>query len=322
MSAKKGNHVILNPTAGGGRAGRMASKIMEGMRRRFGGDVALHVTRRPLDATGIAKRAVQEGAQRIVAVGGDGTLNETVNGFLDKGKWINPSCELGVVDCGTGKGFAQSLKLPKTLCGQLDLIQRGRCTAVDVGMAILRNERGEKVERLFISECQVGIGGAVVDRVECMSKRLGGTAAFGLAALMTALRHRSSPVTVSFDGHGTATHDLLGLAIGNGSCCGGGMRLTPRANPADGRFDVLLIHGMGIYDRLIHFPKIYSGRHVDSRRFTVELCRHIRIAASNPLSVAADGERLGETPCEVAILPAALKVIAVQERGMQDDRLY
>jgi diacylglycerol kinase (ATP) len=315
MSAKKSNHVILNPTAGSGRAGRMMPKIMEEMQRRFGEDVALHVTRRPLDATRIAKQAVLEGAKKIVVVGGDGTLNETVNGFFDNGKWITPSCELGVVDCGTGRGFAQSLKLPKTLCGQLDLIQRGRCTAVDVGMVILRNGRGEKVERLFISECQVGIGGAVVDCVKCMPKRLGGTAAFGLAALITALRHRSSAVTIFSDGHGTAIHDLLGLAIGNGSCCGGGMRLTPHASPTDGRFDVLLIHGMGIYDRLIHFPKIYSGRHVDSHRFTVEHCRHIRITAVNPLSVAADGERLGETPCEVAILPVALKVIAIQERG-------
>jgi diacylglycerol kinase (ATP) len=315
MSGKK-IHIILNPVAGGGKARRMASQMLREIDRRFGNRFELHVTHRPQDALRMTKEAVRGGAERIVSVGGDGTINETVNGLFENGEWICPSCELGIVSCGTGKGFARSLNLPRTLSGQLDLIRYGRCIAVDVGKVTLLNGRGEPIERLFISECQVGIGGAVVDCVESASKHLGGTLVFGFAALRTALRQRSSLVTIISDTHETTTHDLLGLAIGNGSRCGGGMRLTPQASLTDGQLDLLLILGMGIHKRLTQFPKIYSGRYLNSSCFMFGRCRHIKVVSENPLPVAADGERLGKTPCEISILPAALKVIAVH--GKED----
>ncbi len=304
----KAVHVILNPTAGGGRADKLWPLLESGVAGRFGNNYSLYVTRRPGDATVSARRAIADGARLIIAVGGDGTIQETVNGFFNSRGLLNPSCELGILDCGSGSGLAQSLGLPPSPEQQLDLISRQSSCAIDLGRVVVYGSNGGKVERIFASECQVGIGGAVVAEVSSAHKRLGGRIAFGSVAIKKLFFHKAQPMTVQLGNNEKMTKRLLGLAIGNGACTAGGMKMTPAAQLNDGLFDVLLMHDMSILTRLWNFPKIYWGTHIDTPHVSIFRSGKITIESENPVLIAADGELLGVTPCEIELLPAVLKV--------------
>ena len=302
-------HVLLNPVAGGGRASKLWPKLLPDIKQKFGNDYSLHFTCCPNDATNSARKAITSGAKIIIAIGGDGTVQETVNGFFQDRKLINPSCDLGIVNCGTGSGLAQTLNLPTSPRQQLDLICHHSSCAIDVGHITYRDKNGRKLERFFVSECQMGIGGAVVAQVSAMHKHFGGTFAFGSVAITQTLSFKALQMTVRLDNNEKMNKKLIGVVIGNGIYCGGGMKLTPAAKPNDGQLDVLLIHDMNLLSRLWNFPKIYSGKHVDSQYFASHQSRKISVDSQESVLVEADGELLGTVPCEIDVFPAALRVI-------------
>jgi len=301
-------HVILNPAAGAGRAGRLQPRLVSAIARRFGRNHTLRVTERPGDATVSAAAAVAAGATLVVVVGGDGTIHETVNGLLRSSRPRGTACALGIVDCGTGRGLATSLALPETLDAQLDLLASPHTAAIDVGHVACWDAAGHHVNRWFVSECQIGIGGAIVADLQPWHKRFGGRVAFGAVALRRALRYGGTAFSVAYGGFSATTRPLLGLAIGNGSVCAGGMRLTPDALPNDGLFDVLTIHDMPKLTRLGNFQRVYRGTHIHSPHFSVRRASRVRVSAVPPAPVAADGELIGYTPAILTLLPSALHV--------------
>jgi YegS/Rv2252/BmrU family lipid kinase len=301
-------HLILNPAAGGGRAGRSMQALIPEIEKRFGADYTLHVTHAPSDATRIAREVSAAGARLIVAAGGDGTVQEVVNGMLRGRVPVNPSCTLGILDFGTGRGLAQTLVLPVSYLEQLDLIVHTAALPVDVGLVSFLNTDGKHCSRFFVSECQIGIGSAVAERVHSGYKLLGGRTGFGMVAMVQSICYRANIIKLQLDDQVPVAEKLIGLVIGNGSYCAGGMRLTPSARPDDGYLDVLCIHEMSVPSRLLNFPKIYSGRHIHSKHFTICQSRKIRLASYETLQIEADGELLGRLPCEVEILPAILKI--------------
>lgn len=307
MDTKKIN-VIFNPTAGGGLANKLRSQILAWMTKRFGDRYTLAETHFSGEATILSRNDIANGAGLIIAVGGDGTIQEVVNGFFNDGATVNPGCELGIIDCGTGSGLAQSLDLPASMENQIDLIYHQQSCGIDVGRIVFRNRDRQREQRMFVSECQIGIGSAVVAGVQSMHKRFGGTLAFGSVAFSKVIGYKAQTISLQFDNERKMIDNLIGIVIGNGNYCGGGMRLTPTAQLNDGLLDVLTIHNMGVITRLLNFPKIYWGKHVDSPYFNICQCKKVIIDAEEPIPIAADGEMLGMTPCEIDILPAALKI--------------
>lgn len=301
-------HVILNPASAGGKTGKRQAQILKALERRLGGNYSLCVTKEPLEAGVSARRAITEGSELIVTIGGDGTIQEAVNGFFSDGYLINPACQLGIINSGTGGGLAQSLGLPKTIEGQLEVICNGQSRPMDVGRVIFCHENGERMERFFVNECQAGIGGAVVKRVGSKQKWVGGRLAFGSGALKMALRHQAQPMTVVIDRAFEITEPLIGVVIANGAYTGGGMNLAPRASVDDGFLDILLIHEQSKSQRLWNFPKIYLGRHIPSPKFSYYQAKQITVTSSESVPLEADGELLGSLPCTVDVLPAALGV--------------
>ena len=149
-------HVIINPVSAGGKTGAKQPEILSALDRRIGKGYSLCVTSRPLEAGFSARNAIMDGSKLIIAIGGDGTIQETVNGFYSDGRLINPSCQLGIIDSGTGHGFAQSLDLPAGLDEQLEVIQRGETRSIDIGRATFSGDYGERREHYFVNECQAG----------------------------------------------------------------------------------------------------------------------------------------------------------------------
>jgi diacylglycerol kinase (ATP) len=304
-------HVIFNPASAGGRTARRQRQIFNAIESRFGKAYSVCVTRGPLQATESVRLAVSRGVELIIAVGGDGTIQEVVNGFFSNGQQMNPSCVLGIVNSGTGQGLAQSLGLPSGIERQVDIICDGKPHAIDVGRIGYSNLTGNARERHFINECQLGLGASVVKGVESTHKRLGGLLAFGTSTLVNALRSRPQPLVIRLDNTFEITQSLLGLAIMNGAHTGGGMNLVPQAKVDDGFLDVLLIHEQSIGDRVRNFPKIYSGRHVGSEGFSCFQAAEIAVSTAGKVPLAADGEVLGSTPCRVDVLPRALLVKSI-----------
>ena len=303
-------HVILNPAAGSGRAGREASRILAALRKSLGVGYTFYLTRKPLDATAIARDAILDGAELVVAVGGDGTIQEVVNGFFIDGRIISPDCQLGIISTGTGQGFAQSLGLPADIESQCEIIASGEARRLDIGRAFFANGNGEPGFRYFVNECQAGIGGVVVENVRSQHKRLGGTLAFGLKTLTAAMSFPEPEITVSIDGGPGHPGKFIGIVAANGNSMAGGMRLTPRADVGDGLFDFLFIEEQTLLERLHNFPKIYSGRHLGSPKFNYLQGKTLSLASKQKVLFEADGELLGCLPCDIRICPAVLPVRA------------
>lgn len=301
-------HVIINPVSAGGKTGARKLEILKALDRRLGKGYSFCVTSAPLEASSSARKAILDGSELVITVGGDGTIQETVNGFFSNGNLINPSCQLGIIDSGTGHGFTQSLGLPTGLEEQLEVIHTGQIQSIDLGKVIFSDKNGQRRERYFINECQAGIGGEVVKLVRSKHKRWGGFIAFGSIALFAALRYPNRPMTVEIDGVTKITGRFIGVVIGNGKYMAGGMNLIPHARVDDGLFDILFIHEQSIPQRLWNFPKIYSGRHLASSKFTQYRGKRVTLSSSEMITLEADGEFLGSLPCAIEILPSILQV--------------
>jgi len=302
--------VVVNPVAGSGKAKRVAQTIMQKIRNNSGSDVNITFTKEKNDAIFITRKAIAEGATMIVAVGGDGTINEVVNGFYTDGNQINPACELGVLNCGTGGGFARTLFGSKPIMQQIEILFQPTSLTLDLGCITYQDSSGRTVRRLFVNECQAGIGSKVASIVGKSSKIFGGKIAFGFTATFQAIFLNPQILKLGYDNEPIQEFELIGLVVGNGPECAGGMKLTPDAKLNDGLFDVLSIYEMSIYRRLLSFSKVYSGTHILEPYCSVKRCKKLMIQSDNQVTLEADGEMLGNSPFNIELLPAAISVKA------------
>jgi YegS/Rv2252/BmrU family lipid kinase len=300
------SHIILNPKAGNGAARRLLP-ILDKLLVKKNLNISIHLTCAQGDATKITQRLLGEGALKIVAAGGDGTINEVLNGFFEGDALLNPDCELGIIKCGTGQGLALSLNIPDSLEEQLDLIFNSQAQKLDVGKIQYTGFINEQCTRYFISESQVGIGSVIAGEVHNGFNILNGKTAFAALSLKHALLFKSIPFSVTVDDK-LFTRKYIGIAFGNGSLTAGGMHLTPNARPDDGLINVLFIHQMDLLHRLVNLSKMYSGNHILTPWFTYVSGKSIQVECEHETTVSADGEMIGKTPCTVSVIPAAIKV--------------
>ena len=232
-----------------------------------------------------------------MVVGGDGTMNEVVNGAAATG------AEVAILPNGTGQDFGRTHAIPTGFDDAVRVALDGVAETVDVGRVTLGGET-----RYFANVGSAGMSGSVARRANTMSKRLGGRATFFYALTREFLAWKNTEVVVRVDG-GTevrgAMHDVI-VAIGRWH--GGGMKLAPEASQNDGLFDVVFIGDVNKLDFLTTAPKLYSGRYLSHPK--VELLRSpsLAISASEPLPLEVDGEPIGVTPARFEVVPAALRL--------------
>lgn len=312
--------IVVNPASSAGKTGRKHEGIVAEIGRRLKGEFSLCVTKGPLEATSAARSAIQRGSELIIAVGGDGTIQEVINGFFLNGKMINPDCQLGIICSGTAQDIRKSFALPKLLEEQIADVCGEEYRAVDLGKVTYRQKDGGEGERFFMNECQQGIAAVVVERVQQQHKRLGGFLGFALAAVTTAARHREQMMIVQVDDREPTRDSFLGVVAANGAYAGGGMNFAPRARVDDGLLDVVLIHKQWIPTRLWNFPRIYAGKHVNLSWVTYFQARRIVVTSDERVPIEADGELLGFLPCSIEVLPRILrlKYSSRSSRGSKD----
>jgi YegS/Rv2252/BmrU family lipid kinase len=305
---------LVNPVSAGGRTASIAGQIREGLESRLRQSVALHLTTERFDARRFVSTTLGSGnADLIVVVGGDGTLQEVANGWMDHAEGRRNGTVFGLVSSGTGQGLAQGLGLPTDHRAQLDIIARRCVRRLDLGHISTTSIDGSVERRWFINECQMGIGGAVVRDVEARGKRRSGRWTFATAAFRRALTIPNAAVSIVRDGKPMLPVSILGLVIGNGAFTGGGMNLTPGASPFDGHLDLLVMRAQTVPQRIANLGRIYSASHVGRPEFSLTRCDRLSVEALKPVEVEADGEFLGTTPCRISLCASALPFIVPPE---------
>jgi YegS/Rv2252/BmrU family lipid kinase len=296
-----GEHAVflVNPASGNGSTGkRWPSLYQRAHELGLDGDVLL--SERPGHLTELARQAAGEG-RLLVVVGGDGTVNEVVNGIAGTG------AELAVLPNGTGQDFGRTHDIPSGFDEAVRVAQSGRSREVDAGRVTYRDETGQEASRVFANVSSAGMSGAVARRANSMSKALGGRTTFYYALVREFARWRNSEVTVRVDDDERRgpMHDVI---VANGRWHGGGMKLAPDARPDDGLFDVVLIGDVTKLDFVTTSPKLYSGGHVRHPRVEVLRGAAVDVDAVLPLPLELDGEVAGTTPARYEVLPRALRV--------------
>ncbi len=283
---------IVNPASGRGK-GLGVGRELEERLQYLNLDYQVLYTKTPGHAIELAQTA-KEKFECVVAVGGDGTLNEVVNGLGQSG------CTLGLLPVGSGNDFARAVSLETKLDVALNKLLRGRIRAVDLGKVN---------ERYFHNGVGVGFDAHVV-HTSLKVKRLRGNAIYLYSVLRTLFKYRPVSLAMQFNNQ-THTNDYFMVTVGNGMSLGGGFLLTPDAQIDDGLFDLCLIQNMPMPSVLRNLLKVYSGKHKEDPRVEIVRTENLKIQSQEPFAVHVDGELLGMdlTALNVEIIPKALNVI-------------
>ena len=300
--------IIFNPVAGSGRSNDVLRKVLLGLEARNLRSFEVLETKLPGDATHLTTEAVNQGANLLIVVGGDGTINEVVNGLVTTSSHESSDCELGIINSGSGADFARSLNLPREIDQQLDLILTHSYRLVDIGYLLCEHDNGKAIGRYFINECQIGIGGKVVANMGKSAKRFGGTLDFGLAAISQLVQYKATEMCIGIDQQDVKSQNMLGVVVANGIYSAGGMKMAPHASVEDGYLNILGMSEMNLLNRLLTFGKVYTGSHITSKFASYQKGRKIEIGAEYPIWIEADGELVGKTPCEILLIPGVIRV--------------
>ncbi len=255
----------------------------------------------PGHLTELARHAADGGAELLVVVGGDGSVNEVANGIAQS------DVELAVIPRGTGWDFARSQGIPRRVRDAVEVALTGTAREIDLGRVHYRAWSGAEELRLFANVASVGMSGAIAQRANETTKALGGKASYLLATLAVFARWHVGDVRVSVDDNvrGGRMHDVI---VANGRYLAGGMKICPEAEPDDGLFDVLLIGNLTKRDLLLTLPKTYRGTHLPHPKAEVLRGATVTVDAPSPLPIELDGEQPGTTPVHFELVPRALKI--------------
>ena len=288
---------LVNPASANGATGRRWPKL-EQRAAELGLTGETVISERPGHLAEAARDAAAD--VLLVVVGGDGTLNEVVNGVADAGR------EIAVLPAGTGQDFGRTHGIPAAFDAAVGVVLGGEPRTIDLGRVSYRAPTGD-AERWFANVGSVGMSGAVAARANSMSKALGGRATFFYALTIEFLGWTNTEVTVTLDSEERRgrMHDVI---VANGRWHGGGMKLAPDASWDDGLFDVVIIGDVNKLDFITTAPKLYTGKHVNHPKIEVLRSPTVSVAAPVPLPVEVEGEPVGTTPVRFEIVRNALRL--------------
>lgn len=297
--------LICNVRSGKGGVGKALPDVEAALKER-GLEYEIRRTEQRGHAIEIAREVVSSGGRLVVAMGGDGTVHEVVNGMIQDDKAINPEAALGVIAAGTGSDFIKTFGLPARPKDAVRHLDGGESFLIDIGKVTFM-DGGREVVRYFPNIAEAGIGAAVVARAEKLPRWLGPTV-YLVAFWLTMRKHKAANVSVDvvdrvYEGK------MNNLVVANGQFFGGGMKIAPKAAPTDGLLDIQVEHARK-KDAIAMMPKVFKGEHLPHP--DVEEYKRVRcsITSDRPLLIEADGELLGTTPATFEVLPEviALKV--------------
>jgi YegS/Rv2252/BmrU family lipid kinase len=299
--------VIVNPNAGNGKGKKDWGKIVS-ILEKYGTNYKELFTERKGHAIELSKEGIEAGYRKFLCVGGDGTLNEIVNGVFNQDKCPTKEITLGSIPVGTGNDWGRMFGIPLNYDGAIQIIKEEKTMLHDVGRVNYYNGT-EKGERYFMNIAGLGFESVVVKRTNVQKdKGKSGKAIYFYNLLMSLLSYQNTKAEIVIDGEKTEAN-IFSLNVGNGKYCGGGMRQTPFAVPDDGILDVTVIKGMGKFEIIMNLKILYDGTILNHPKVDGHKCKNVIVRSDSVLFVEADGESLGHTPAEFSIIPSCIKIV-------------
>lgn len=303
-----GPFYIVNPTSAAGLTGRLWSQLSSSSSHSY--DFAL--TTGPMDAARLAARAYGAGARKIIAVGGDGTINEVLNGLDECGAVKQGNLTLGFLPCGTGCDLARTLALHGQNPARLmSSFEEATASELDYGVAQFQTHGGGEIRRLFANVSSMGFSAQVARAVSLASKRLGGKPAYLVGVAKTLFSLANPHVIVQVDGLVCYEGPTLLVAVANGRFFGGGMEIAPEARPDDGLLDVIVVTAMRRLEVMRYIGTIYEGKHVGLPWVRTARGKHVEVSSVDSVPLETDGEAIGTTDARFTVSDHRLSVLTL-----------
>jgi len=299
---------IVNPHAGNGSTGLNWPNIESLAKDRLG-SFEVNMTKRPGDAVMFAKNAAAEKAKLLVCVGGDGTLNEVVNGIMMHEKSIRSDVTLGFIPNGTGCDFVRTVSIPKDIEQAVDLVVSGSVRSIDLGVLVFQDYQGRDRCRFFHNIASFGLGGEVAQRVNRTTKALGPFVSFMWATLISVFLYGTKSIRILIDGSFEKEVSVWNVIVANGQYHGGGMWVAPDASVCDGLLHVTIIGDLTISEVLLNLSKLYNGRIYDIDKVITLTGKKVAAISDDRVLLEVDGEQPGMLPIVVKTVPGALQII-------------
>ncbi len=297
--------LIVNPAAANGAVGKNWPRVRDFLLAE-GAEFEAVFTEEPGHATRLARQALDDGYRTIVAVGGDGTLNEVLNGLVVEGS-VNPEVALGIIPWGTGSDFTRTLGTPRDYMGAGRQLLRCETRTVDLGRITCLRE-GREVERYFINAAGLGFDGEVAELANRFPKVLGGTVSYLVCLFISLATYRNKNVELSFDGQPVRGR-INSVIVCNGRYLGGGMFMAPGAAFDDGLFYVVILGNLNKLEVVANVPRVYKGTHLTHPKVSHFSAKEVHVEAQEHMFLQAEGELIGEAPATFQVIPRALRVL-------------
>jgi YegS/Rv2252/BmrU family lipid kinase len=303
-------YFIINPVAGNGRGSKYWRKIQL-LLKASNIDFDFGISTYPQHSTHLASYAVLKGHRYIAAVGGDGTINEVINGIFNQQKVPTDSITFAVIPIGTGNDWVKTHKIPTKLKEAVQLLRQAKVIKHDIGKVTYHNVNSLKKEhRFFINVAGLAYDAFVTKATETRPKYGNSKLYYLYLILRCVTQFKATPATISFNDQ-ELSFPFFNITIGQCIHNGGGTNLVPHADPTDGLFALSLYKNIKPWEVILRAPMFYNGSIAKHKEAVTAQTKHLKITAPSetPAFVEVDGEWLGQSPIEFIMLPAAIKVI-------------
>jgi YegS/Rv2252/BmrU family lipid kinase len=305
-------HVIFNPHAGSGKGRRDKNKI-ESILNHSGLQYTLHESEYEGHSCTLSKELATNGATHFIVAGGDGTLNETVNGIFQGKQRHCVDIVIGMIPVGTGNDWIRTFGIPDNYQMAMDIILKGKTVVQDVGL-IEYIEKGKSVDRYFVNIAGFGFDAMVASRANKLKNSgMSGLRVYIESFLWSYLNFKAAQTVVVID-NAQVKVNLFSASVGIGKFNGGGMMQVPDANPVNGLFHITIIRNLSVWGIIRNFRGLYDGSFLRDSRVSTHIAEKVRLTGKKPLSGEADGESLGFSEFNLSILPHQLRVIYGEDR--------
>jgi YegS/Rv2252/BmrU family lipid kinase len=300
--------IVVNPKAKNGRAEKEWPKLEQVIREEYHGEFHAEFTTAPLHAASLTRKALREGYELIAALGGDGIINEVVNGFFEGGRPVNPQAILGILPFATGSDFVKTVRIPRDFRAAVKRLNGFGASLCDVGLISSDGLDGRQVVRYFINVAECGVGAEVVERVNRTTKIFGGQASFTWSILRTMPFYRNKTISYSVDKSQETEARINNLIVANGRFFGAGLQPAPEAQIDDGLFDVAVIGDIGFVKGARNLGKLRDGTYLKLPYVSFRRGKSVSARCAEHVLIEADGEVVGRLPATFDLLPAAIKL--------------
>jgi len=299
--------VLVNPVSANSKTEKEWPNIAEFLKNH---NINFHYKKSeyPEHSVAIVRNAIKNGYKYIMSVGGDGTINEVVNGFFENGILINNEAKLIIFSRGTGSDFIKSLGIGNSKKDIIKIIKNGKEKLVDLAKVCYISNEGNKAERYFINISDAGLGGETVARVNKSSKFFGGTITYLLGVLKTLYLYKNKKFELIIDGKKVINKKINSVMVANGSYFGGGMKIAPEAVVDNGFLNIVVLGDLSKLEIIKNLYKAYTGSHLSHKKIQSFKGKEVKINSREKVLLNVDGESVGSLPAKFKICPQKLKI--------------